>query len=143
LASYGVHKTQGTIAKEMKTPRTMHEGTKPAAIIAALRKQEFAVRAGIKKTIRDIQAALKKDSIVVICYTEPIMEWGHYAIVRRFKGNEIVLLDPDSRTGRTTLLTSEFKRRWHDPLFTHTVRWAAFVDGLKIKAKKPAKKKRR
>jgi ABC-type bacteriocin/lantibiotic exporter with double-glycine peptidase domain len=128
LAAYGTRLSQEAIAKEMKTPRTMHEGTKPSQLVATMARHGFSVRAGENKRIDALQNALKKDAAVIVCYTEPVLEWGHYAIVQKFYKNRILLIDPDSRTGFSAMLVDEFKRRWKDPLFTKTVRWAAIVE---------------
>lgn len=127
LAAYGIESSQDALAREMKTPVTPHEGTLPKNLIATLRTHGLVVRTGQHKTLRTLAAALKRNELVLVCYTEPVEEWGHYSIVKEISDATIVLLDPDSRTGTTSMLLKEFERRWRDPLFTNTTRWAAFV----------------
>jgi ABC-type bacteriocin/lantibiotic exporter with double-glycine peptidase domain len=135
-AAHGMKITQKEAGRLAKSNGV--RGTKTSDLVAVLKKPGLNVTAGERKTVATLKNALKKDAIAVICYTEPVMEWGHYAIVRKFLGNRIVLIDPDSRTGRTSMLVDEFKRRWKDPLFTKTVRWAAIVE-----QKKPAPLRKR
>jgi ABC-type bacteriocin/lantibiotic exporter with double-glycine peptidase domain len=127
LAAYGIEAPQERLAQEARTPLDMHSGTELVHMVAVLRSYGLEVDASQNRNIEAVVGALQKDAIVIICYTEPVEEWGHYAIVKEFRGDNIVLIDPDSRTGETSLLTEEFERRWQDPLFTKSVRWAAFV----------------
>jgi len=129
LAALGIRSSQPTLAKAAKTNKKI--GTSPSNLVKVLRQHKLPVRAGSNRTLKEIRQALRAGEIVIICYTEPILEWGHYALVRSITEKHIHLLDSDARTGKTTLLLGEFKRRWHDPLFTKTVRWAAFVSAPK------------
>ncbi len=63
-----------------------------------------------------------------MCYTEPSWEWGHYVILTEVTNDTVILCDPDADRGACAPLPrEEFERRWRDPLFTKTERWAAFV----------------
>lgn len=125
LASFGIRASQDTLAKTAKTNKKI--GTSTTNLVHTLRAYKLRVRAGNKQTITRIKTALAAGDVVIICYTEPILEWGHYAIVRKITDTRIQLIDSDARTGKTSLMLDEFMRRWKDPLFTKTVRWAAFV----------------
>lgn len=96
-------------------------------MVQTLRDNGLLVHAQNNRTISALNKALRAGEAVMVCYTEPILGWGHYAIVRKITDKKIFLLDSDSETGNTTLLLKEFKRRWHDPMFTKTTRWAAMV----------------
>jgi ABC-type bacteriocin/lantibiotic exporter with double-glycine peptidase domain len=127
LAAYTMQVSQEQLAQEAQTPLDMHSGTELVHMISVLQKYGLQVEAAEHQTIEAVKAALEKDSIVIICYTEPVVEWGHYSIVKEVRDDTIILIDPDSRTGETSLLVEEFERRWKDPLFTKSERWAAFV----------------
>jgi ABC-type bacteriocin/lantibiotic exporter with double-glycine peptidase domain len=129
LGAFGITSSQDALAKAAKTNKKV--GTSAINLVRVLRAHKLRVRAGNKQTLARIKAALAGGEVVIICYTEPILEWGHYAVVRKVTDTRIHLLDSDARTGKTSLLIEEFKRRWKDPLFTKTVRWAAFVSAPK------------
>lgn len=102
-------------------------GTSTEGLVAALVSRGLRVDAAESRSINDVREALGREHIAVVCYTEPVLEWGHYAIVESVQDDTVTLIDPDARTGKTSLKLDEFERRWKDPLFTKTVRWAAFV----------------
>lgn len=130
LAHFGVKvSSQDELAKAAKTNKKT--GTSALNLVRALRLYKMGVRAGNGKTLPALTQALHEDKVVIICYTEPILEWGHYAIVERITDKRITLIDSDARTGKTSLMLDEFMQRWHDPLFTKTKRWAAFVSAPK------------
>jgi ABC-type bacteriocin/lantibiotic exporter with double-glycine peptidase domain len=129
LSAYGQKISQQEAASLARTNEEV--GTSIEGLVSTLGVKGFSVDAAENRTINDILAALKKEQLCVVCYTEPVLEWGHYALVETLAGNEITLLDPDSRTGKTSMVLEEFERRWKDPLFTKTLRWAAFIEPLK------------
>jgi ABC-type bacteriocin/lantibiotic exporter with double-glycine peptidase domain len=131
LGAHGMQITQKEAARRAQTNRT--HGTVPSNLVQVFRDAGFKVRAGERQNLKTVAKALEKDAIVIVCYTEPIMEWGHYAIVKEISDGKVKLIDPDARTGRTAMLIPEFNRRWHDHLFTHTTRWAAIVEPPKKK----------
>jgi ABC-type bacteriocin/lantibiotic exporter with double-glycine peptidase domain len=127
VGAFGTRITQKEAARRAGTTHT--HGTKTAALVRALKSFGLRIEAGNNKNLSLLRRALTQGSIVVVCYTEPILEWGHYAIVKEFRGKNIILIDPDARTGKTSLRIEEFKKRWKDPLFTRSVRFAAIIRG--------------
>lgn len=132
LAAHGITRTQRQLAKEAKTPMTRHSGTELKHMLKVLISHGFKVRAGQKKKISDLRKALK-DKIIFIAYTDPFDNYGHYVIVRSCNKDTISFIDPDRYMGRFSLPISKFKNLWKDPVFTKSVRWAAFVDAPKKK----------
>ncbi len=106
-------------------------GTPVSGLIKALEQEGFTVDAAEERILNDVRDALGRKELVVVNSTEPVLEWGHYAIVEKFEGDTLILIDPDSRTGKTSMGIEEFERRWKDPLFTKANRWAAFVTAAK------------
>lgn len=127
LGAYGIRTSQEKLAQEIGVAGILKHGTKITILVSMLKKRGFRVSASNRKTLVGIKHAIENGSIVVVCYTEPVFEWGHYAIVKQIDAKKIILIDPDTRTGRTSMATAEFKRRWKDPLFSKTVRWAAII----------------
>ncbi|HVZ76133.1 MAG TPA: cysteine peptidase family C39 domain-containing protein [Candidatus Paceibacterota bacterium] len=125
LGAYGKNITQDEAAKRAGTTEAV--GTSIAGLAGVLAQENFSVDAAENRSVADIQQALQKGAIVIVNYTEPVWEWGHYAIAEKIESGMITLIDPDSRTGKTSMLMEEFERRWKDPLFTKATRWAAFV----------------
>jgi ABC-type bacteriocin/lantibiotic exporter with double-glycine peptidase domain len=126
LGAFGMNITQRQAAREARTDQ--HKGTGVRDLVEVLKRHGLRVSAGNNKNLALLKRSLKKEAVAIICYTEPLLEWGHYAIVKKFYADRILLIDPDSRTGTTAMLAAEFKRRWKDPLFTKTIRWAAIVE---------------
>lgn len=125
LAAFGIKASQQTLAKTART--NSKKGTSVLNMIRTLRSYTLHVQAGNLSTLGQIKKFLKKEGVVIVCYTEPVLEWGHYIIVETVTETRVRLIDSDAPTGRTLLPLQEFKRRWRDPLFTKTIRWAAFV----------------
>jgi len=126
LASRGIRDTQRAIAAKARTTRK--SGTSTKGLVAAVRSYGLTVKSRENMNIGDIKRALAKGSIVVVCYTEMQLNWGHYAIIIGFRGDSIRLIDPAERLGTIVDIdVKEFVRRWRDPLFTKSNRWAAFV----------------
>lgn len=139
LFAHGKRVTQRTIAQHAKTDkkfgRSTHKetGTSPVNMLATLKSFGLKVRGGNRQTITAIKKALQKNQIAIVCFTERYYRWGHYAIVLRFRGKEIVLLDPDAPQGKDEPMSSkEFQERWKDVAFK-TNRWAAFVEPREAK----------
>ncbi len=133
LEAYGISKSQRSLAKLAQTNKKV--GTSIVGMVKTLRHFNLTVHASNNRSLSDIKKALRAGEVAIICYTEPLMEWGHYAIVQNITDKRIHLVDSDARDGKTSLLLAEFKRRWHDALFTKTVRWAAFVSAPKYSQK--------
>ena len=126
LRAYGVRATQTRLAEEAGTNTA--RGTTLAGVVRALRKHGLHVDAAHKRTIAQVRKALRARKLVIICYTERAWNWGHYSIVRGFRGKYILLQDPAEHDGKTAPFTiEEFEKRWYDNKFTRSVRWAAFV----------------
>lgn len=125
LAAHGVRRTQKQIALRAKTNAKV--GTQPARLVAALQEEGMPVRVGQRKTLAQIEKALKEEKIVIVLFLEPEEDVDHYAIVREIKDGFIVLLDPYAKKGRTSMTTKEFLRRWKDKEVSRTRRWAAIV----------------
>lgn len=132
LAASGTKASQRELARKLKTNKKV--GTRPEAILRALTEAGFTVKAGQRRTSRDLQNAIKKDLVPVVLFIEPEAEWDHYAIVRKVEKGVVSLLDPDARTGKTTMVEEEFLRRWKDRDVLQSRRWAVFV-GLPPTAK--------
>ncbi len=132
LSSQGIRKTQKEIAAYTKT--TTKAGTSTKGLLRALVHYGFTARSAERQTISHITKALTKDLVVIVCYTERHWDWDHYAIVLAVSKHSITLLDPAESKKRITLPLKEFRERWKGLLFTHTNRWAAFVDPPKKKS---------
>src|SRR3989344_4446351 len=126
LRAHGIHATQRSAARLLHTTKAV--GTSTKRLVGALRSFSLRVNAGNGLSLKDIHRALQEKSIVIVCYTEPREHQGHYAVVAGFRGTSILLFSPDERGDRPVLMPlKEFEERWHDPLFTRSKRWAAFV----------------
>ena len=126
LKAHGVRLTQDTIALEAKTTREY--GTKTEDMVRFLRGKGFVVVDGNGKTIADIERALARGDIVIVCYMERHLDWGHYSSVAGIEHGRIDLLDPAEKDGSgLPFPLDEFESRWRDPAFTKTDHWTAFV----------------
>lgn len=126
LHAYGIRTTQRKAAQLADTNKTT--GTSTKGLVSALGHFGLRVVAMNGRTLSNIRAALRRGTIVVVCYTEPHLESGHYGVVAGFRGENILVLDPDKRGYEPIAMpVKEFKDRWKDPIFTHSKRWAAFV----------------
>ena len=127
LATEGIKRSQHQLAKEAKTPMHPEAGTELKHIISVLRTYGFRVRAGNNKNLATLKKELAAGSIVIVCYTEPVWEWGHYSLMRDIQKDKVLLIDPDISTGKRSFDIAEFKLRWKDKKHTNTIRWGAFV----------------
>ena len=126
VAAFGKRATQGEIAAVAGT--TKKNGTSTLGLVKTFKSFGLKVEAGNDKKISDVQRALAKGAVVIVCYTELHWNWGHYAIVAGVRGKTIKLIDPAESLGTTVSLRIEkFAARWNDPLFTKSRRWAAFI----------------
>jgi ABC-type bacteriocin/lantibiotic exporter with double-glycine peptidase domain len=126
LHAYGMRATQKALALEAGTNKA--RGTTLVGLVRALRKRGLQVEAAHNRSVRQLRAALRAKKIVIVCYTERAWNWGHYSIVRSFRGKYIILQDPAEHGGKPAPFTIEdFEKRWRDSKFTRSVRWAAFV----------------
>ncbi|RJR12548.1 hypothetical protein C4585_03515 [Candidatus Parcubacteria bacterium] len=126
LRSYGIRVTQREAAKRAKT--TKEKGTSTSGLVRALKSFGLRVHASGKSTLKDVRKGIGEGITVIVCYTEPKAEEGHYAVVMGFHGDQIYLASPDERgSALVAMPLKEFERRWKDPLYTHSRRWAAFI----------------
>ena len=126
LRAYGIRTTQKHAARLARTNKKI--GTSTKGLTSALRTFGVRVRAGNGQTLQKIRGALKAGTIVVVCYTEPSENVGHYAVVAGFRGRTILLFSPDERgQAPVAMEQKEFLQRWKDPLFTRSTRWAVFT----------------
>jgi ABC-type bacteriocin/lantibiotic exporter with double-glycine peptidase domain len=126
LTAYDIRTTQRKVAQLADTNKTT--GTSTKGIVSALGHFGLRVVAMNGRTLTDIRRALARGTRVVVCYTEPYLDSGHYAVVAGFQGGKILLLSPDERgTLPLAMPIKEFQKRWKDDVFTHSKRWAAFV----------------
>lgn len=126
LRAFGIRATQRTIARIAHTNKKV--GTSTKNLVFALRSFGLTVEARNKYSVRDLQRAFKEGEATIVCYTEPKQHEGHYAVLAGFRGENILLLSPDELGyGPISMPIKEFESRWKDPLFTKTIRWAAFV----------------
>ncbi|HUD02654.1 MAG TPA: cysteine peptidase family C39 domain-containing protein [Candidatus Paceibacterota bacterium] len=128
LAAYGIKRTQDQLAKEAKTPVDMEHATEPKNLVSVLHSYGFAAEAKNNSTLAELKEALKKNRIVIICYSERFWRWDHYAIVSKITDQEVHLIDPQEKIGTTLKMKlEEFEENWHGKLFTKTKRWALFA----------------
>ncbi len=126
LAAFGKHVAQESLDQELETPRDPDQGTDPHAIVRVLGAHGLSAEAISPASLQDIKNALDKDMVVLVCYSEPELDMGHYSIVQDITDTEIVLHDP-YHGPYFTISREEFERRWQDLMFTHTTRWMARV----------------
>jgi len=125
LRAFGIHATQRQIARIARTKKSV--GTSTKELVSVLRRFGVHVTDGDGNTLNKIRKEIQK-RVVIVCYTEPHQEEGHYGIVAGFKGKNILIYTPDERGyAPISIPIKEFESRWKDPLFTKTIRWAAIV----------------
>ena len=126
LRAYGIRTTQKKTARLARTNKKI--GTTTRGLVSALRSFGVEVNAGNGQTLGDIRRAIRDGKVVIVCYTEPNENVGHYAVAAGFRGANILLLSPDERgQAPVAMPQKEFLQRWKDPLFTHSTRWAVFA----------------
>lgn len=122
LAAFDIHVPQEKLDHALETPRDPDKGTTTEAMVRVI--QSYGLRSEIisPAEIQDIQNALAADMVVIICYSEPELNMGHYAIVQDISATYITLHDP-YHGENFKLPRSEFEGRWQDRMFTNTTRW--------------------
>lgn len=126
LAAHGINLSQRTLAREAQTNARIGTGTK--GMVQTFKRHHLVISAKNRNTLYELEQALAEKKLVVICYTECTDNAGHYAIVKKIGKKFITLLDPAEKDGQALRLTiGEFQKRWKDPLYTKTLRWAAFA----------------
>ncbi|KKU81813.1 MAG: Pseudomurein-binding repeat-containing protein [Parcubacteria group bacterium GW2011_GWA1_47_8] len=108
----GKFKSEKTIAVHAETNR--EEGTRHRGMIAAALREKFYCYVNADSSIKEIKYFINLGFPVVIDYTEPSSEEGHYAVVSGYKNKHIIL--SDSWNGKDfTLTETELVSRWYDP----------------------------
>lgn len=87
---------------------TTHQGMIDTALI-----QNFYCYVNAGSTIEEIRYFIKCGLPVIVDYTEPSSDVGHYAIVSGYQDGHIILNDPWHGKG-FTLTEAKFTSRWHD-----------------------------
>jgi ABC-type bacteriocin/lantibiotic exporter with double-glycine peptidase domain len=128
LASFGIQVEQTTLDEKLETPREADKGTDTKMMIQVLKEYGLAVIEKQPANLSDVQDALTQNAVVIICYTEPDLDFGHYAILSEVADDYVVLVDPDPDHGPNFKMPrEEFEKRWRDPLFTKTDHWLVAV----------------
>ena len=126
LRAYGIRTTQKHAARLARTNKKI--GTSTKGLTSALRTFGVRVSGGNGQTLGDIRRAIRDGKTVIVCYTEPSENAGHYAIALGFRGGSILLLSPDERgQAPVAMPQKELQKRWKDRLFTRSTRWAVFA----------------
>jgi|SRR3989344_1751499 len=117
----GKFKSEHTLAREAKTNKdgTTHEGMIETAL-----REKFYCYVNEGSSIEEIKYFIHLGFPVIIDYTEPSGEDGHYAVVSGYQDGYVVLNDPWN--GKNFKISEkEFISRWHDCHPTHhmCVRW--------------------
>lgn len=106
---FGLKLKEKSIARIARTSKK--EGTNHSGLIEAVRKEGFYCFVHEYAHLSDIQRFLEEGLPVIVHYTEPGSEIGHYAVVVGLTGKEVVMNDPwDGRGFR--LKKEKFVERW-------------------------------
>ena len=112
LASFGIKKSQSTLARELKT-KNDNIGTKNSEMVRLSRKYLANIKSKQKTTISELKKYLDKGSIIIVSYFYVLDKTGHFAIVKKITKSRIYLIDP--ATGPNTRYSlKHFKKIWHD-----------------------------
>ena len=97
-------------ANTRKFTGTRHEG-----MISTATKEGFYCYVNSDSTFDEVKSFLSQGHPVIIDYTEPSENIGHYAVVVGYKGNRIIMNDPWN--GRNfSIDEKELIERWHDSI---------------------------
>lgn len=107
---FGLHTKESELAKMMKTEK---EGTKYKALIGIARKKGFYCYVHEKASLNQVRHFIDIGLPVIVNYTEPDTEEGHYAVVVGYDKDRVVIHDPWNGQ-RFRLKFREFERRWAD-----------------------------
>jgi predicted double-glycine peptidase len=107
----------GTFTSEKKlakVARTNSEiGTTHRGMIDTALKQKFYCYVNKNSTINEIRHFVRLSFPVIIDYTEPSSDTGHYAIISGYQDRHVILNDPWNGEG-FKLSEAEFVSRWYD-----------------------------
>lgn len=123
MAFIGRHTTQRRLAHEAHTQKK--RGTTHQGMIEAALKEKLFVYVHADAELEDIHYFLSKKYPVIVDFTEPSSEEGHYAVVESVHEKHITLNDPWN--GKNfKILKKIFLSRWHDEL-THSRGWMMVI----------------
>lgn len=107
----GKFKSEEKLAKEAKTTR--NDGTNHEGMIDAALQEKFYCYVNEGSSLDEVKYFINRGFPVVVDYTEPSGEEGHYAVVSGHQNGHVMLNDPWN--GKNFKLTDkEFTSRWHD-----------------------------
>jgi uncharacterized protein YvpB len=111
LAHFGIKEDEKRLARRARPNK--HDGTPPEKMAAIARSYGLDVFVGTADSIAALTYFLKQKIPVIVCYTEPMYNESHYAIVVGITPRFVVL--NDSLHGkRFKISRTSFRRRWHD-----------------------------
>lgn len=122
LAYYGVRISEMRLRKKLHTESSpLLAGTSHGHLIDLARSLGFFSYANEGAELDEVQLFLHRKMPVLVDYTEPSSDEGHYSVVIGMENDHVILNDPWN--GPEFCLTQHrFLERWHDPL-THSRRW--------------------
>ena len=107
----GKRVSEEKIRREAGTAR--EHGTSHQGMIEAATKEGFYCYINEASSLHEAKHFLELHIPVIVDYTEPSDDEGHYAVVTGFSDNAIILNDPWN--GRNfSISEKEFLRRWYD-----------------------------
>lgn len=107
---FNKHEAQKTL---MIKAHTTQDGTMHHNIIEVARKEKFYCYVNNNSTIHEIKHFIDSGYPVIVNYTEPSSEEGHYSIIKGYDRRGILMNDPWN--GQNFRLSEkDFLSRWHD-----------------------------
>ena len=123
LAFFGDKESENFLIKTAHTDKNF--GTKHEWMIKTGKSEGFYCHSNSNSSIHEIEHFLLIGLPVIVDYTEPSENIGHYSVITGFKGNEIIMNDPWN--GRNfSISKSEFMSRWHDNI-TKSQKWIMVI----------------
>lgn len=107
----GTFRSEQHLAKAAGT--TSEIGTTHEGMIRTALEQKFYCYVNQNSTINEVRHFIKLGFPVIIDYTEPSSDTGHYAIVSGYQDGHIILNDPWNGAG-FRVSEDEFAARWYD-----------------------------
>lgn len=109
-----------------KLARTSHTGTAHSDLVCAARDLGFHCYVNADAHLEEVKYFLNLGLPVIVNYTEPSNEDGHYSVAVGYSRKKIFLHDPWNGPS-FSLSQDEFLRRWHDDTGRATHRWLLVV----------------
>ncbi len=106
----GKFKSESALTKEAKTNK---EGTTHEGMIETALREKFYCYVNEGSSIEEIKYFVHLGLPVIVDYTEPSGEDGHYAVMSGYQDGHIILNDPWNGKG-FKLPEKEFISRWYD-----------------------------